>query len=150
MSRANRLKVQNAWLKIMRLAKVRLASHAALVVLIHTSCVFVWQVDSLRKDVEIASQSHERDVDRKDAVLQMMDRDLDEAEDQYQLAMRQHLRNIDRLVELQVSRIWGDYSPNIDFCDNSVREKDWRCRSVERRQRSPLSARTHTALEEYW
>lgn len=60
------------------------------------------QVESLRKDVEIISQSHERDVDRKEAMLQMLDRDLDEAEEQYQIALRQHLRNVDTLIELQV------------------------------------------------
>ena len=60
------------------------------------------QTDSLRKEVEVSTQLHERDVDRKDAMLQMLDRDLDEAEEQYQLALRQHLRHIDTLVELQV------------------------------------------------
>lgn len=41
------------------------------------SCV-VCQVESLRKDIEILSQNHERDVDRKDAIIQMLDRDLEE------------------------------------------------------------------------
>jgi hypothetical protein len=50
--------IQNQWRKIMRLAKV----------------------ESLRKEIEIMSQNHERDVDRKDAVIQMLDRDLEEAE----------------------------------------------------------------------
>lgn len=36
------------------------------------------QVESLRKDIEILSQNHERDVDRKDAIIQMLDRDLEE------------------------------------------------------------------------
>ena len=38
----------------------------------------VVQVESLRKDIEILSQNHERDVDRKDAIIQMLDRDLEE------------------------------------------------------------------------
>lgn len=62
-SRMNRLKIQNQWRKIMRLAKV----------------------ESLRKGIEILSQNHERDVDRKDAIIQMLDRDLEEAEDQFQM-----------------------------------------------------------------
>ena len=70
MTKLNKQKVTQAWLKIMRLSKV----------------------DELRRDVEVVSQAHERDVDRKDAVLQMLDRDLDEAEEQYQMALRQHLR----------------------------------------------------------
>ena len=51
-SKINALKIQNQWRKIMRLAKS----------------------ESLKKDVEILSQNHERDVDRKDAILQMLDR----------------------------------------------------------------------------
>ncbi len=51
-SRINLLKIQNQWRKIMRLAKA----------------------ESLKKDIEILSQNHERDVDRKDAILQMLDR----------------------------------------------------------------------------
>lgn len=54
-SRVNGLKIHNQWLKIMRLAKV----------------------ESLRKDIEILSQSHEREVDRKDAIIQMLDKDLE-------------------------------------------------------------------------
>ena len=51
-SKLNLLKIQNQWRKIMRLAKT----------------------ESLKKDIEILSQNHERDVDRKDAILQMLDR----------------------------------------------------------------------------
>ncbi|KAH8059760.1 hypothetical protein JL721_9178 [Aureococcus anophagefferens] len=82
-SRMNRLKIQNQWRKIMRLAKV----------------------ESLRKGIEILSQNHERDVDRKDAIIQMLDRDLEEAEDQFQMALRSHLQNMDQLIDLQDSRL---------------------------------------------
>merc|ERR1719421_2193604 len=82
-SRMNRLKIQNQWRKIMRLAKV----------------------ESLRKDIEILSQNHERDVDRKDAIIQMLDRDLEEAEDQFQMALRSHLQNMDELIDLQDTRL---------------------------------------------
>lgn len=43
------MRIQNQWRKIMRLAKV----------------------ESLRKDIEVLSQNHERDVDRKDAIIQV-------------------------------------------------------------------------------
>ena len=41
-----------------------------------------------------------------------------------------------------------DYYTNFDFCDNSVREKDWRCRTGLIRDRpSPLQfAHAHTLL----
>eukprot|EP01041_Mallomonas_annulata_P011596 gene11596-24275_t len=88
-SKVNMLKIQNQWRKIMRLAKA----------------------ESLKKDIEILSQNHERDVDRKDAILQMLDRhlnrDLEEAEDQYQMALRTHLENIDELVQLHDSRLYA-------------------------------------------
>merc|ERR1711959_455354 len=76
-------KIQESWLKIMRSAKTK----------------------QLKKDVEIISQNHERDVDRKDAILQMLDRDLDEAEEQHQVAVRSHLLNVDKLLEIQNSRL---------------------------------------------
>mmetsp|Transcript_1781 Transcript_1781/g.5259 ORF Transcript_1781/g.5259 Transcript_1781/m.5259 type:complete len:385 (+) Transcript_1781:189-1343(+) len=82
-SRMNRLKIQNQWRKIMRLAKV----------------------ESLRTGIEVISQNHERDVDRKDAIIQMLDRDLEEAEDQFQMALRSHLQNMDQLIDLQDSRL---------------------------------------------
>lgn len=82
-AKMNRLKIQNQWRKIMRLAKV----------------------ESLRKGVEILSQNHERDVDRKDAIIQMLDRDLEEAEDQFQLGLRSHLQNMDELIDLQDARL---------------------------------------------
>merc|ERR1719446_2012678 len=82
-SKFNTSKIQESWLKIMRSAKTK----------------------QLKKQVEIISQNHERDVDRKDAILQMLDRDLDEAEEQHQVAIRSHLLNVDRLLEIQQSRL---------------------------------------------
>jgi len=82
-SKYNLNKIQESWLKIMRSAKTK----------------------QLKKQVEIVSQNHERDVDRKDAILQMLDRDLDEAEEQHQVAVRSHLLNVDRLLEIQQSRL---------------------------------------------
>uniref|UniRef100_K3X0D8 Dynein regulatory complex subunit 2 n=1 Tax=Globisporangium ultimum (strain ATCC 200006 / CBS 805.95 / DAOM BR144) TaxID=431595 RepID=K3X0D8_GLOUD len=82
-SHMNKLKIQNHWRKIMRLVKV----------------------EALRKEVEIRSQNHERDVDRKDAIIQMLDRDLEEAEEQFQMALRSHLLNVDQLIDLQDERL---------------------------------------------
>merc|ERR1719321_1031947 len=82
-SKYNMSKFRESWLKIMRSAKTK----------------------QLKKQVEIISQNHERDVDRKDAILQMLDRDLDEAEEQHQVAVRSHLLNVDRLLEIKQSRL---------------------------------------------
>ena len=82
-AKLNLAKIQNQWRKLMRLAKV----------------------ESLRKDLEIMSQNHEREVDMKDAIIQMLDRDLDEAEEQYQMALRSHLQNVDSLIDLYNSKV---------------------------------------------
>jgi hypothetical protein len=84
-SKVNSLKIMNQWRKIMRLAKA----------------------ESLKKEIEILSQNHERDVDRKDAILQMLDRDLEEAEEQYQMALRTQLSNIETLIALHDSRLYA-------------------------------------------
>lgn len=56
---------------------------------------------------QVLSQNHERDVDRKDAIIQMLDRDLEEAEDQFGMALRAHLQNMDKLIDLQDARLLG-------------------------------------------
>ena len=35
----------------------------------------------------------------------MLDRDLDEAEEQYQMALRSHLQNVDALIDLYNSKV---------------------------------------------
>ena len=79
----NAVKIHNQWRKVMRLAKV----------------------DELRKEVQIIAQNHEREVDRKDSIIQMLDRDLEEAEEQYQMAHRAHLMVMDSLLDLQHNRM---------------------------------------------
>ncbi len=82
-SKYNLFKIQESWLKIMRSAKTK----------------------QLKREVEIVAQSHERDMDRKDAIMQMLDRDLDEAEEQHQVAIRTHLLNLDALMTIQKARL---------------------------------------------
>eukprot|EP00798_Chlamydomonas_sp_ICE-L_P003323 gene3323-13354_t len=79
----NGIKIHNQWRKIMRMAKV----------------------EELRREIEILSQNHEREVDRKDAIVQMLDRDLEEAEEQYGLAVRGHMLVMDSLLDLQYQRM---------------------------------------------
>merc|ERR1719276_553644 len=98
----NMSRIQESWLKIMRSAKTK----------------------QLKKQVEIISQNHERDVDRKDAILQMLDRDLDEAEEQHQVAVRSHLLNVDRLLEIQQSRLLAledDFKQDVDTLKEEFR-----------------------------
>lgn len=52
----------------------------------------------LKKDIEILSQTFERIVDRKESVIKSLAKDVSEAEEQYAMALRSHLTNVDKLV----------------------------------------------------
>ncbi|WAR03826.1 DRC2-like protein [Mya arenaria] len=82
-TRFNLNKLNHQWRNIMREAKSK----------------------ELKKDIEILSQTFERVVDRKDAVIKSLAKDLVEAEEQYSMALRSHLQNIDNLIDLQKSRL---------------------------------------------
>jgi hypothetical protein len=81
MVRTNRLKINTQWRKILRMSKT----------------------EALKREIEVLSQTHERSVDRKDALIQMVLTDLEEAEDQIQAATRSHLKNIDVLMSINTS-----------------------------------------------
>jgi len=85
MAHFNRMKILTYWRKVLRLAKT----------------------EQLKKDIQIYQQNHDREIDAKEAMVQMYDRDLDEAEEQYQMALRNHLIHIDDLIALQQSRLKG-------------------------------------------
>lgn len=76
-------KLQNQWRVIMREAKSQ----------------------ELKKDIEILSQTFERVIDRKEAIIKSLVKDIEEAEEQYQMALRSHLQNVDGLIDLQQRRL---------------------------------------------
>jgi len=84
-SKINRLKILHQWRKLLRLVKV----------------------EDLRKEIEVISQAHEREIDRKDAIIQVLDRDLEDSDEQYQMAQRAHLVMVDRLIDLHNARLRG-------------------------------------------
>ncbi|XP_063071277.1 dynein regulatory complex subunit 2 [Engraulis encrasicolus] len=59
----------------------------------------------LRRDIAILSQTFERVLDRKDSVIKSLVSDLNEAEQQSSHALRAHLSCVDRMLELQRSRL---------------------------------------------
>ncbi len=63
------------------------------------------KTEQLRNEIEIYSQNNQRELDSKEAMLQMLDKNLDEADEQYQMALRNHLIHIDELIALQDSRL---------------------------------------------
>lgn len=82
-TKINRLNVTDKWRALLRAVKT----------------------ESLKKEVSIIQQNHERELDRKDAILQMLDRDLEEAEDQFQMILRSHLSNVDSVLQLHEDRM---------------------------------------------
>lgn len=82
-TRFNQYKITHQWRNIMRAAKSK----------------------ELKRDIEILSQTFERVVDRKDSVIKSLAKDLTEAEEQYSMALRSHLQNMDRLIDLQRNRL---------------------------------------------
>eukprot|EP00052_Salpingoeca_macrocollata_P007520 m.60516 g.60516 ORF g.60516 m.60516 type:complete len:504 (-) comp16099_c0_seq2:74-1585(-) len=61
--------------------------------------------EELKKEITILAQTFERVVDHKDSVLQALLADLSEVEQQDARAARMHLRNMDRLIQLQEERM---------------------------------------------
>eukprot|EP00920_Eleutheroschizon_duboscqi_P013277 GHVT01031345.1.p3 GENE.GHVT01031345.1~~GHVT01031345.1.p3 ORF type:complete len:519 (-),score=79.85 GHVT01031345.1:989-2545(-) len=63
------------------------------------------KLEELQDDVKVLANEHHLDIEGKEAVLQMHDVDLDDAEDQFREAADKHVVNIDSLIEIQASRI---------------------------------------------
>jgi hypothetical protein len=82
-SRLSALQVQESWRKIMRTVKA----------------------EELRHELEVLAQAHEREVERRDAAIQAQLAELDEAETTFEQALRQNLRAVDRLIEIQDARL---------------------------------------------
>ncbi|KAI6650643.1 Coiled-coil domain-containing protein 65 isoform X2 [Oopsacas minuta] len=82
-SKLNTLKLQEKWRMILRGVKT----------------------DGLRQEIEVVKQKFERVVDNKGAILQALSEELLEAEEQYMMAHRSHLCELDKLYDLQKRRL---------------------------------------------
>ena len=60
--------------------------------------MFPAKSQELKRDIEILSQTFERVIDRKEAIIKSLAKDIEEAEEQYQMALRSNLQNVDRLI----------------------------------------------------
>jgi dynein regulatory complex subunit 2 len=97
-SKINKLKLLSDWRVIMRIAKI----------------------DDTRKLLELYYQNFERELDNKDAILQMLDRDIEEAEEHYNIALNNHFIHIRQLTSLQDSRVKGlfqEFAKDVDELD---------------------------------
>jgi len=59
----------------------------------------------LKKEIVILSQTFERIMDRKSAVIQQLAKDLEESEEQNRMATRAHQSNLGQLMEIQKSLV---------------------------------------------
>jgi hypothetical protein len=83
----------------------------------------------LKRDIEILSQTFERIIDRKDSVIKAMVKDLLEAEEQYGMGLRSHVKNVDDLIDLQSEQLFtarNKYEQEIDIIKNEFdKERDF-------------------------
>lgn len=79
------MKLVSDWRTIMRIAKI----------------------DEIRKMVELQMTYFLKELDFKDAILQNLDKDIEDAEMHYAIALRNHFTHIGQLSSLQESRIKG-------------------------------------------
>ncbi|EFC50410.1 hypothetical protein NAEGRDRAFT_1424, partial [Naegleria gruberi] len=63
------------------------------------------KLKELKDSIQIQAQDHDRLVDRKNATIQLMYRELDESEEQYRSALRTHMQHIEELLQLQDQRL---------------------------------------------
>ncbi|XP_042749609.1 dynein regulatory complex subunit 2-like, partial [Lagopus leucura] len=63
------------------------------------------KAQELRRDVAVLSSTFARVMDSKDGVIESLVTDLEEAEAQHSRALSGHLRNLDRLLQLQRCRL---------------------------------------------
>ncbi|KAG2387167.1 hypothetical protein C9374_001499 [Naegleria lovaniensis] len=63
------------------------------------------KLKELKDTIQIQAQDHDRLVDRKNATIQLMYRELDESEEQYRSALRTHMQHIEELLQLQDQRL---------------------------------------------
>lgn len=74
--------------------------------------------EELKKEIQILSQTFERMVDKKNAVIEALVNDLDQAESQQRLAARQHNQNLERFIDLHKLRLLvlqEEYTKDIDY-----------------------------------
>lgn len=107
----NRRKLLTNWRNTMRIAKT----------------------EQLRNEIEIYSQNNQRELDSKEAMLQMLDKNLDEADEQYQMALRNHLIHIDELIALQDSRLAAmetEFLRDVRILEDEYNTVNWNSRRI--------------------
>ncbi|CAF3335801.1 unnamed protein product [Rotaria socialis] len=79
----NTFKLNTQWLMVMRAAKSK----------------------ELKKEIEILSQTFGRIIDRKDTVIKASSKDIEEAEEQYNMSLRSFFEAIEKMITMHTSTI---------------------------------------------
>jgi hypothetical protein len=58
------------------------------------------KTEDFKNEIDIYIQNNLHELDSKTAFIIMLDKSLDESEDQYQMALRNHLIHLDHLIAL--------------------------------------------------
>ena len=129
-SRINRMKLMNDWRVIMRIAKI----------------------DEIRKYLTLYMQIFERDLDDKDAILQMLDRDISEAEDHYNIALTNHFIHIRQLINLQESRVKGlfrEFEKDVNELENEFNTEFDEIKKQFEQEQNEILKMLHNITETY-
>jgi len=109
------------------------------------------KTEQLRNEIEIYSQNNQRELDSKEALLQMLDKNLDEADEQYQIALRNHLIHVDELIALQDSRLASmetEFERDVKILDDEYNTEREEITSIHRRQIQELDELIETIDED--
>ena len=74
-------------------------------------------MEDLQRDIAVIKETFQRRVDCKNAVIQSLAKDIQEAEEQYRMALRRHIHQLDEVVSFQQKRVGtleGEYRAELE------------------------------------
>lgn len=63
------------------------------------------KAEEVQRDVGVMKETFQRRVDGKNALIRSLAKDIEEAEEQYRVALRRHLVKLDEMLAFQQKRI---------------------------------------------
>ncbi|CAF0989995.1 unnamed protein product [Didymodactylos carnosus] len=100
----NMYKLNTQWLAVMRLAKSK----------------------ELLKEIEILSQTFGRIIDRKDTVIKASSKDINEAEEQYNMALRSFFEALEKMISMHtttVDKLLNQYELDVEQVKNEFQNE---------------------------
>ena len=131
MAKVNQLKLQNQWRAIMRKSE-------PFAMPTRDNRYPTVRAEELKRDVGVIRQIFQRKVDCKNALVSSLARDIEEAEEQYRVALRRHLVKLDDMVGFQQRRIRN--------LEREYQEELEALRAEFDKERYPAHTHTHTHI----